>query len=93
MERRNSQGERYFCGNDELAFLLAHDGDPFNRWEAGQRSKPAMRSTRNCSQGTMLPVPKRCTSKTSSSKWLVQATSARSTELVTLTRLELDRLR
>ncbi|MGT2470205.1 aminopeptidase N [Paraburkholderia terrae] len=22
---------------DELAFLLAHDSDPFNRWEAGQR--------------------------------------------------------
>jgi len=22
---------------DELAFLLAHDADPFNRWEAGQR--------------------------------------------------------
>ncbi|MCG1053890.1 aminopeptidase N [Mycetohabitans sp. B5] len=25
----------YTC--DELAFLLAHDSDPFNRWEAGQR--------------------------------------------------------
>lgn len=24
-------------GDDELAFLLAHDSDPFNRWEAGQR--------------------------------------------------------
>jgi aminopeptidase N len=23
--------------DDELAFLLAHDSDPFNRWEAGQR--------------------------------------------------------
>jgi aminopeptidase N len=23
--------------DDELAFLMAHDGDPFNRWEAGQR--------------------------------------------------------
>jgi aminopeptidase N len=23
--------------NDQLAFLLAHDSDPFNRWEAGQR--------------------------------------------------------
>ncbi|MBU6486744.1 MAG: aminopeptidase N [Burkholderiales bacterium] len=23
--------------NDDLAFLLAHDSDPFNRWEAGQR--------------------------------------------------------
>lgn len=22
---------------DELAFLMSHDGDPFNRWEAGQR--------------------------------------------------------
>ena len=22
---------------DKLAFLLAHDSDPFNRWEAGQR--------------------------------------------------------
>lgn len=27
----------YDYGNDELAFLLAHDSDPFNRWEAGQR--------------------------------------------------------
>ncbi|WP_027795375.1 aminopeptidase N [Paraburkholderia acidipaludis] len=27
----------YEYGNDELAFLLAHDSDPFNRWEAGQR--------------------------------------------------------
>ena len=24
-------------GEDELAFLFAHDSDPFNRWEAGQR--------------------------------------------------------
>jgi aminopeptidase N len=23
--------------DDELAFLMAHDSDPFNRWEAGQR--------------------------------------------------------
>jgi len=27
----------YGYSNDELAFLLAHDSDPFNRWEAGQR--------------------------------------------------------
>ena len=27
----------YDYGDDELAFLLAHDSDPFNRWEAGQR--------------------------------------------------------
>ena len=27
----------YDYTNDELAFLLAHDSDPFNRWEAGQR--------------------------------------------------------
>ncbi|WP_322107083.1 aminopeptidase N [Paraburkholderia sp. J41] len=27
----------YDYGNDDLAFLLAHDSDPFNRWEAGQR--------------------------------------------------------
>lgn len=27
----------YDYGNDELAFLLAHDSDAFNRWEAGQR--------------------------------------------------------
>jgi len=27
----------YEYTNDELAFLLAHDSDPFNRWEAGQR--------------------------------------------------------
>ncbi|HTR08043.1 MAG TPA: aminopeptidase N [Paraburkholderia sp.] len=27
----------YDYGSDELAFLLAHDSDPFNRWEAGQR--------------------------------------------------------
>ncbi len=27
----------YPYGDDELAFLLAHDADPFNRWEAGQR--------------------------------------------------------
>jgi aminopeptidase N len=27
----------YDYTNDELAFLFAHDSDPFNRWEAGQR--------------------------------------------------------
>ena len=27
----------YAYGDDELALLLAHDRDPFNRWEAGQR--------------------------------------------------------
>ncbi|WP_017776827.1 aminopeptidase N [Paraburkholderia kururiensis] len=27
----------YDYNADELAFLLAHDSDPFNRWEAGQR--------------------------------------------------------
>jgi aminopeptidase N len=27
----------YDYTHDELAFLLAHDSDPFNRWEAGQR--------------------------------------------------------
>ncbi len=27
----------YDYTNDQLAFLLAHDSDPFNRWEAGQR--------------------------------------------------------
>ncbi len=27
----------YNYSDDELAFLLAHDSDPFNRWEAGQR--------------------------------------------------------
>jgi len=27
----------YDYSNDDLAFLLAHDSDPFNRWEAGQR--------------------------------------------------------
>jgi aminopeptidase N len=27
----------YDYGDDELAFLAAHDSDPFNRWEAGQR--------------------------------------------------------
>ena len=27
----------YGYSDDELAFLLAHDSDPFNRWEAGQR--------------------------------------------------------
>ena len=27
----------YNYTDDELAFLLAHDSDPFNRWEAGQR--------------------------------------------------------
>ncbi|MDR2789177.1 MAG: aminopeptidase N [Candidatus Accumulibacter sp.] len=25
------------CGDGDLAHLLAHDSDPFNRWEAGQR--------------------------------------------------------
>ena len=28
---------QYAYSADELAFLLAHDDDPFNRWEAGQR--------------------------------------------------------
>jgi len=27
----------YDYTDDELAFLMAHDSDPFNRWEAGQR--------------------------------------------------------
>ncbi len=27
----------YDYSGDELAFLLAHDSDPFNRWEAGQK--------------------------------------------------------
>ncbi len=27
----------YDYSDDELAFLFAHDSDPFNRWEAGQR--------------------------------------------------------
>jgi len=27
----------YDYSEDELAFLMAHDSDPFNRWEAGQR--------------------------------------------------------
>lgn len=27
----------YDYSEAELAFLLAHDGDPFNRWEAGQQ--------------------------------------------------------
>jgi aminopeptidase N len=27
----------YDYSDDELAFLMAHDSDPFNRWEAGQR--------------------------------------------------------
>jgi aminopeptidase N len=27
----------YDYSEDQLAFLLAHDSDPFNRWEAGQR--------------------------------------------------------
>ncbi|AOJ87439.1 MULTISPECIES: aminopeptidase N [unclassified Burkholderia] len=27
----------YDYSDDDLAFLLAHDSDPFNRWEAGQR--------------------------------------------------------
>jgi aminopeptidase N len=27
----------YDYSDDQLAFLLAHDSDPFNRWEAGQR--------------------------------------------------------
>lgn len=28
---------RYDYSDDELAHLMAHDSDPFNRWEAGQR--------------------------------------------------------
>jgi aminopeptidase N len=28
---------QYEYGDDELAFLMGHDSDPFNRWEAGQR--------------------------------------------------------
>ncbi|MBN2362383.1 MAG: aminopeptidase N [Deltaproteobacteria bacterium] len=27
----------YDYSDDDLAFLLAHDGDPFNRWDAGQQ--------------------------------------------------------
>jgi aminopeptidase N len=28
---------KYEYADDELAFLMSHDSDPFNRWEAGQR--------------------------------------------------------
>ena len=28
---------RLACSDDDLAFLLAHDSDPFNRWDAGQQ--------------------------------------------------------
>ncbi len=36
----------YSCGREQLAFLMAHDSDPFNRWEAGQK----------LAAGTILPL-------------------------------------
>ena len=32
----NDNGSAYWRSLDELAFLLANDTDPFNRWEAGR---------------------------------------------------------
>ncbi len=39
--------------DDELAFLMAHDSDSFNRWEAGQQlaSRILLRGIAACSQG------------------------------------------
>ncbi len=43
----------YPYSEEELAFLLAHDNDPFNRWEAGQRlaSGVLLKMTAACQDG------------------------------------------
>ena len=45
---------------EELAFLFAHDGDPFNRWEAGQRlaSQVLMTMITRIQAGSVPSVPK-----------------------------------
>ncbi len=48
----------YPYADDELAMLAAHDGDPFNRWEAGQRLavRELMRLARAAQDGDALTV-------------------------------------
>ncbi|MEK6389687.1 MAG: aminopeptidase N [Paraburkholderia tropica] len=48
----------YDYAADELAFLLAHDSDPFNRWEAGQRlaTRELLTLATRASQGQPLEV-------------------------------------
>jgi len=46
-------------GEDELAFLLAHDSDPFNRWDAGQSLalQELLRQIKAHQQNEPLPEP------------------------------------
>ena len=48
----------YPYADDDLALLAAHDDDPFNRWEAGQRlaTRELMRLTKDVQQGRPLVV-------------------------------------
>ncbi|KAG0164738.1 hypothetical protein DFQ30_009463 [Apophysomyces sp. BC1015] len=49
----------YDYTDDELAFLLAHDSDPFNRWEAGQRlaTRALLSLATNVQQHVPLELP------------------------------------
>ena len=49
----------YDYTSDELAFLLAHDSDPFNRWEAGQRlaTRALLSLAARAGQGAALELP------------------------------------
>lgn len=49
----------YDYTSDELAFLLAHDSDPFNRWEAGQRlaTRALLSLATNVQQRVPLALP------------------------------------
>ncbi len=48
----------YPYADDDLALLAAHDGDPFNRWEAGQRlaTRELIRLTHDVQSGDALVV-------------------------------------
>jgi aminopeptidase N len=45
--------------DEELAFLMAHDGDPFNRWDAGQQLalRSILQQIDTCRAGGELEVP------------------------------------
>ncbi|HET6420403.1 MAG TPA: aminopeptidase N [Geobacteraceae bacterium] len=50
----------YDYSDEELMFLLAHDSDPFNRWEAGQRlaSGTILKLIRDYREGRELSLPR-----------------------------------
>ena len=54
---------QYDYSDDELAFLLLHDQDPFNRWEAGQRllTNKMLAMISDCQAGRQLTMDERLT--------------------------------